>query len=176
MKCSCGSGVAQSSWYHLPMAHIHEKIDFCVEVFIVNNNRVLLRKHDKYGIWLSVGGHIELDEDPNTAALREVKEEVGLDVELWDSRKWPENSDGFYTELIPPFSLGYHKAKSDEFPDHYHIPLVYLARSESDAVTIEYEGDRSDEWRWFTREELDEVELRENVRNYALFALDTLGE
>lgn len=54
------------------MAHIHEKIDFTVEVFVVFQNKVLLRKHDKYKIWLSVGGHIELDEDPNQAALREV--------------------------------------------------------------------------------------------------------
>ena len=61
------------------MPHIHNKIDFTVEVFIVYDNKVLLRKHDKYGMWLSVGGHIELDEDSNQAALREVKEEVGLE-------------------------------------------------------------------------------------------------
>ncbi len=35
--------------------------------------KVQLRKHDKYNIWLSVGGHIEPDEDPNQAAIREVK-------------------------------------------------------------------------------------------------------
>ncbi len=62
------------------MPHIHEKIDFTVEVFIVYDNKVLLRKHDKYKKWLSIGGHIELDEDPNQAAIREVKEEVGLDI------------------------------------------------------------------------------------------------
>ena len=59
------------------MPHIHEKIDFTAEVFIVHHNRVLLRLHDKYNIWLSVGGHIELNEDPMEAAIREVKEEVG---------------------------------------------------------------------------------------------------
>ena len=67
------------------MPHIHEKVDFTVEVFIVYKDKVLLRKHDKYGIWLSVGGHIELDEDPVQAALREVKEEVCLNIELIDS-------------------------------------------------------------------------------------------
>ena len=55
------------------MPHIHEKIDFTVEVFVVHNGRVLLRKHDKLKFWLSVCGHIELDEDPNQAAVREVK-------------------------------------------------------------------------------------------------------
>ena len=58
-------------------------MDFCAETFIVYKNTVLLRKHDKLKRWLSVGGHIELYEDPSEAAVREVKEEVGLDVELY---------------------------------------------------------------------------------------------
>jgi ADP-ribose pyrophosphatase YjhB (NUDIX family) len=69
------------------MSHIHEKIDFTVGVFVVYKDKVLLRKHDKYNLWLCVGGHIELDEDPNEAALREVKEEVGLDVTLWNGNQ-----------------------------------------------------------------------------------------
>jgi 8-oxo-dGTP pyrophosphatase MutT (NUDIX family) len=59
------------------MAHIHEKIDFTVDVFVVYRNKVLLRMHEKYHQWLAVGGHVELDEDPNQAALREVLEELG---------------------------------------------------------------------------------------------------
>ncbi len=58
------------------MAHIHEKIDFTASVYIVFKNKVLLHKHKKLGIWLQPGGHIELDEDPNEAALREAKEEA----------------------------------------------------------------------------------------------------
>ncbi|MDP2642022.1 MAG: NUDIX domain-containing protein, partial [bacterium] len=64
------------------MPHIHEKIDFTVEVFIVYKDKVLIRKHDKYDKWLAVGGHIELEEDPNQAAVSEEKEEVGLDIKL----------------------------------------------------------------------------------------------
>ena len=33
--------------------------------------------HDK---WIGVGGHLEKDETPDQAAIREVKEETGLDV------------------------------------------------------------------------------------------------
>jgi hypothetical protein len=53
------------------MSHLHEKIDFTVEVFVVSGDAVLLRKHDKYKIWLGVGGHIELDEEPTQAAVRD---------------------------------------------------------------------------------------------------------
>lgn len=157
------------------MAHIHDKIDFTAEVFIVHKDRVLLRKHDKYGIWLSVGGHIELDEDPAQAAVREVREEVGLDVTLWDSRGRPDNCDDFYTELVPPVSVGRHPALHPTRPDHEHVPFVYFASAANDRIQVNHDGDRSDEWRWFTREELDGVELRPNVRAYAKLALDALG-
>jgi len=83
------------------MPHLNEKVDFTVEVFVVNNRRVLLRKHDKYKEWLSIGGHIEPDENPNQAAVREVKEEGGLDIDLYSSRHY-STPDKKYTDLITP--------------------------------------------------------------------------
>ncbi|MFM2374525.1 MAG: hypothetical protein RLZZ234_520, partial [Candidatus Parcubacteria bacterium] len=50
------------------MPHIHEKIDYTADVFIVHENKVLLRMHEKYHTLLAVGGHVELDEDPAAAA------------------------------------------------------------------------------------------------------------
>ncbi|MDO8510080.1 MAG: NUDIX domain-containing protein [bacterium] len=152
------------------MPHIHEKIDFTVEVFIVYDNKVLLRMHDKYKIWLSVGGHIELDEDPNEAALREVKEEVGLDIELFDSHTSGNNQDAGHRELIPPQFLNRHKI-SDL---HEHISLIYFATTTTDRVTIPYANDRSDLWKWATREDLAAMDLKPAVRHYAISALDTL--
>ena len=43
------------------MSHIHEKIDFTAEVLVVFNGKVLLRMHNIYKMWLSVGGHVELE-------------------------------------------------------------------------------------------------------------------
>src|SRR3990167_5005336 len=99
------------------MPHLHDKIDFTVSVFIVFRNKVLLRKHEKYNRWLAVGGHIELNEDPNQAAIREVKEEVGLDVILYDFHSRTEHdSSNNYKELIPPVFLNRHAVK----PGHEH--------------------------------------------------------
>ena len=64
------------------MAHIHEKIDFTVAIFVVHERKVLVVHHRKLDQWLPLGGHIELEEDPEQAALREAEEESGLEVEL----------------------------------------------------------------------------------------------
>lgn len=151
------------------MGHIHEKIDFCVEVFIVYKDKVLLKKHKKFkDIWLSVGGHIELHEDPNQAALREVKEEVGLDVRLVGVREQFDGTEGDYTDLVSPVALGKHRVNET----HEHVVLVYFATSGSDAVVPEDEGAQ---WKWVTKEDLATMDLRPNVRNYAEAALDRLA-
>ena len=81
------------------MAHIHEKIDFTVAVFIVENGKVLLVHHRKLDKWLPIGGHIELDEDPEQAALREAAEESGFQVELVGER--PPTTEPGTRALMP---------------------------------------------------------------------------
>ncbi len=55
-------------------------------VFIFHKNEILLIQHktkNKFGFgkWNGVGGHIEKGEDPIKAALREVKEETGINLD-----------------------------------------------------------------------------------------------
>ena len=44
--------------------------------------QVLLIHHHKLGMWLYPGGHIDPNEDPAQAVVREVREETGVAVEL----------------------------------------------------------------------------------------------
>ena len=152
------------------MPHIHEKIDFDADTFIVNGDAVLLRLHDKYKMWLVPGGHIELDEEPEEAAVREVWEEVGLKVDLVGERGHIFD-DGEKTLLVPRF-MNRHKINDT----HEHISFVFFARSD----TREFhqgETEVSENIRWFTREELDDPEygINERIRFYAKAALDELG-
>lgn len=158
------------------MPHIHEKIDFTVEVFIVYKNKVLLRMHDKFGFWLSVGGHIELDEDPIQAAYREVKEEVGMDIKIIGEAHGPEsgeeNNRG-YTYLVPPRYLGRHPVSDT----HEHIAFVYFATADSDEYQDSIlEHEKGVDIKWFTKEDLEKTELVPNIRFYAEKALEALGE
>jgi 8-oxo-dGTP pyrophosphatase MutT (NUDIX family) len=121
---------------------------------------------------MSVGGHIELDEQPNEAAVREAKEESGLDVELvGELPNYPFEYPGF-VHLIPPRYLNIHNAGDN----HKHIGMIYFARTRNDHVNPTGD-DVSAEWRWLTMEELDKNELgiKEPTLSYAKEALKELG-
>ncbi|MEN3361534.1 MAG: hypothetical protein V7637_5516 [Mycobacteriales bacterium] len=47
-----------------------------------DSERVLLVHHNKLRQWLYPGGHVEENEDPAQAALREVLEETGVQAEV----------------------------------------------------------------------------------------------
>lgn len=153
------------------MAHIHDKIDFTVEVFVVYKNTVLLRKHDKYKMWLSVGGHIELDEDPNEAAIREVKEETGLDVKLIGNI--PNFSDvADYREIMAPRFMNRHRINDN----HEHVTMVYFAIATENKVVQGYD-EVSEDIHWFSLEDLDDksYNIRESVKYFAKKVLSELS-
>ena len=50
--------------------------------YISSRRRTLLLWHHKLKMWLPPGGHIEANEDPVQAAVREAREESGLDVRV----------------------------------------------------------------------------------------------
>src|SRR5262245_47050988 len=110
------------------MAHIHYAIDFTVAIFVVRNGQVLLVHHRKLAKWLPLGGHIELDEEPEIAALREAKEESGFDVELVGERP-PINEPGT-RPLIAPRFLDIHRITDT----HEHIGMIYFARVKSGSL------------------------------------------
>ena len=157
------------------MPHIHEKIDYTVEVFIVYKNKVLLRMHDKHKIWLSVGGHIELNEDPTQAAIREVKEEVGLDIKLVGGTKGKANGETEnrgHRDLIPPKYMGRHPVTDT----HEHVVLIYFATADNDTVKESLNEHERTSTKWVTKEELETMDLVPNILFYAQEALKELGE
>jgi 8-oxo-dGTP pyrophosphatase MutT (NUDIX family) len=132
------------------MPHIHEKYDFVISAVIVHDGKVLLVKHPRYGKWLAPGGHIELDEDPEEALYREVKEETGLNATLLQPAPNIETSGG---KVLPiPNYMDVHEANAP----HKHIALVYYMRADNDEARL---SDEHEELRWISKEELDDPEL-----------------
>lgn len=152
------------------MPHIHEKIDYCSDIYVVNGDAVLLRFHEKYDFWCSPGGHVELDEDPEEAALREVKEETGLDVTLVGPRL-PDLDDHDH-EVLPPRYINRHRINDV----HEHVVFMYFGAS----ATRELHpapGEKEAKMKWFTKEDLENPEygVWPRVARYASLALDELG-
>ncbi len=133
------------------MPHVHELIDFTVSVFIVHDNKVLLIHHKKLNIWLPIGGHIELDEDPEQALFREVKEECGLEIEILANKPSIESPGTKF--LYTPSFLDIHALPEN----HKHIALTYFAKSASDEFI--YNKEEHHDIRWFGKEDLEKSEF-----------------
>lgn len=97
---------------------------------MVEAGRVLLVHHRKLNHWLPLGGHIELDEEPETAALREAFEESGLEVELLGER--PPTTGPGTRALIAPRFMDIHRISEI----HEHIGLIYFARPKGGKLTL----------------------------------------
>jgi 8-oxo-dGTP pyrophosphatase MutT (NUDIX family) len=151
------------------MAHIHEKIDFTVAIFVVREGRVLLIHHRKLDKWLPLGGHIELDEDPETAALREAKEESGLEVELIGER--PPTTEAGTRALIAPRFLDIHRISDT----HEHIGMIYWARPRNGSLALA-EAEHRD-IRWCSAADLDNLEppMSNAVKWYCRKAIEEIG-
>lgn len=147
---------------------------FTVSVYVVHHNRVLLHKHKKANILLPVGGHIDLNELPEEAALREVLEEAGLTVELYnlDSLKDKDINTKREKMLINPI----HMVWAEIGNDHEHIDFVFYGRSISDE--LKPGKNESHNLRWYSEYELEAIkeELLEDIYEMAKEAIHMLRE
>ncbi|MBI5687590.1 MAG: NUDIX domain-containing protein [Verrucomicrobia bacterium] len=150
------------------MAHIHEKIDFTVAILVIHKRKVLLIHHRNLDMWLPLGGHIELGEDPEAAALREAREESGLDVELLGTR--PPTTGPGSRALIAPRFLDIHRITDT----HEHIGMIYWARPRSGQLKLSA-GEHHD-IRWCSSADLDSLQppMTDAVKWYCRKALDEI--
>jgi 8-oxo-dGTP pyrophosphatase MutT (NUDIX family) len=164
------------------MAHIHEKIDFTVAIFVVLDGKILLIHHRKLNKWLPLGGHIELDEDPEIAALREAKEESGLEVELLGER--PPTTEPGTRALIAPRFLDIHRINET----HEHIGMIYWARPKVGSsrrddrtpqrgVPTTLASEEHHDIRWCSADELDKLSpaMSDAVKWYCRKAIEEIA-
>ncbi len=142
---------------------------FTVAVFVVWEGKVLLHRHRKLGMWLPPGGHIEENELPDDAAVREVLEETGLRIELVGDRR-EDVSDP--VQLYRPAGVQLENIG----PGHQHIDLIYFARP---AGPTNIEGKFGEgKVGWYGPEDWDALSVNLEVRGWcerALAALSTRG-
>ncbi|MGI8967697.1 MAG: NUDIX hydrolase [Chloroflexota bacterium] len=145
---------------------------FTATTFIVHQDKVLLHDHPKQHLWLPPGGHIERDELPHDAAVREVEEETGLRVQLHSATEARELAELMDCAVVPQPAFILIETIN---PFHEHVDFTYFARCDKPAM----EDGATDQpvWRrnafsWFTAEELTMENVPANVRQAARLAID----
>ena len=147
------------------MSSEHTGRHFTVAVFVVWEGKVLLHFHRKLRMWLPPGGHIEENELPDDAALREVFEETGVDVELVGERR-EDISDP--VQLYRPAGVQLENIG----PGHQHIDLIYFARPRgSTEIHADYSEDKVG---WYGPEVWDTMAVNAEVTGWCERALSEL--
>lgn len=140
---------------------------FTATTYVLNKNmdQMILLWHPKLHSWMPPGGHIEENESHELAAIREIKEELGIQ-DGWFLQ--PENYDFSVIDsrarpmLIPNMIL---EEKITE--NHFHLDLIFLAVTEHKEV----KSPEGHELKWFTPTELEnETALFTNVKKLAMEA------
>jgi len=103
------------------------KLTIAAGPIIIENNKVLLDKHGDDGFWKFPGGRLMDNNSMQENAKREVKEELGLDVEL----------------LGDPFVLNF--MREQDGVREYVILIHYLAKNLSKDIEP---GRDIKEWQW----------------------------
>lgn len=146
---------------------------FTATVYIVHDGAVALHRHDRLGIRIPPGGHVDRDELPHEAGLREVREETGLDAELLDDTEPVAAPDG---EALPDprhqmlYDINVHE---DGTVGHQHIDHVYYATV--DSRTVDPDGDDeagADVWTWYDADELRASDVDADTVQFALEAIE----
>jgi 8-oxo-dGTP pyrophosphatase MutT (NUDIX family) len=114
--------------------------------------RCLLTHHKKLGLWLQCGGHADGDPDVLQVALREAREESGI-----------EGIEPLSTEI---FDVDVHRipAKGPE-PEHFHYDVRFAVIAPRGATFVV--SDESHALAWVEREEIERYHNDASVRRMA---------
>ncbi len=146
------------------------KIELAATAFIFHKDKLLLIKR-KSGSWAQVGGHVEKDEVPDDALIREIKEETNLDVDVIRPPALIGDTE-HSKELIPPFFVHIHDAKDGT---HRHLCYDYVAVAKN-PTQLKTEEKEIDDHAWVSKEELKDFDLFDPLKKMALKAFDVYEE
>ncbi|MEA1932111.1 MAG: NUDIX domain-containing protein [Euryarchaeota archaeon] len=149
---------------------------FTSTVYIVNGGATALHHHDRLGIRVPPGGHVDRDELPHEAGIREVQEETGLEPSLLRETAAIDAPAG---EVLPQpahmmlYDINIH---SDGTVGHQHIDHVYFAAVDSRAIDPADGEAAAAVWEWYTADELRASEIDSDTVEIGCEAIAAVAE
>ena len=132
---------------------------FTATGFVFNSDdKVLMIKHKKLGVWLPPGGHIDENELPCDAVRREIFEETGIRARVISAADALPNSG--CRELALPMEILLEDIEGDG--THNHIDMIYLCRA--DDGSLRPQTAEIDDIGWFAVAEFDKLQTFENTK------------
>ncbi|MFC6988372.1 NUDIX hydrolase [Haloplanus sp. GCM10025708] len=143
--------------------------------YIVNEGATALHAHRRLGLRLPPGGHLDRDELPHEAAIREVREETGLDPTLLT------DFDDVRSPTVRAIPRPRHLLLEDVnvhggHVGHQHVDHIFYATVDSRDVDPADGEESADAWRWYEPSDLRGSDLDPDVVRLGLEAIDVAGE
>ena len=135
------------------------KKTFTSTVYIISKKKVLLLNHKKFNLLLGVGGHIEKNETPQEAAIREVLEEIGIKIDLVSNDIIPNDANSIRSKfLVPPSFV----LKEIIGKDLINIDYIFYSYIDNCQKVSETKG-----LNWYSLEELSQRNINSDVLFYS---------
>lgn len=134
----------------------NETAHFSASAWVVNpsQEKVLMLYHNIYSSWSWPGGHADGAEDLLGVALREVKEETGIE------RVQPVREDLYSLEIL---TVNAHFKRGKYIVPHLHLNLTYLLEAD-DSQCLYTKPDENSAVRWFPRAQAPEASSEPEMR------------
>lgn len=136
--------------------------------YLVQDGKVLLVHNKRFDKWTPPGGHIEENETPDQALIREWKEELNLDVDIIPAHESAFAGDANATPVPMPFHIDLEREGFD-VPHIGHFFYVKLKNSKDRVSAIQ--EDELHNFGWFSEEELADLPTFEQVRALSKYAI-----
>lgn len=136
--------------------------------YLVKNGKVLLVHHKKFDKWTPPGGHIEENETPDAAVVREWKEELGLDVTVIPAHESAYSGN----HAVTPIPMPFHIDLETEGFDVPHIGYFFYIKAPTDFSTLNVLFAEILDAQWFGKEDLSSVATFDQVRALSTYAID----
>jgi len=145
---------------------------FTATVYLVADGATALHEHPGLGIRLPPGGHVDRGELPHETALREAREETGLEPTLLTDHDDVRSDTARAIPRPRHLMLADVNVCGDEV-GHQHVDHVYYAAVERRDIDPEPGEPGPEAWSWYDQSALRRSDVDPDVRELGIEAIET---